>query len=127
MIVYLSGGMSTGNNWQDVVKKQCSRFNFVDPRTHGLLNPKEYTEWDLNGVEKSDIVFAFMDKDNPSGFGLSLEVGYAKGLNKIIIMSDEQFKPSMKIVRCCADYLYDNLNDGINKLNEIYKQLRRTT
>jgi hypothetical protein len=25
----------------------------------------------------------------------------------------------MVIVRCCADYLFDNLEDGIKKLNEI--------
>jgi hypothetical protein len=124
MKVYLSGGMSTGDNWQDKVIKQCSQFKFIDPRNHKLSNPKEYTEWDLLGVYNADIVFAYMDKDNPSGYGLTLEIGYGKGLNKIIIMVDEQNKSNMEIVRCCADFLYDNLKDGIDKLNESALYLR---
>jgi len=122
MKVYLSGGMTTGNNWQDKVMQQCPQFNFIDPRSHKLSDPKEYIDWDLSGIEQCDILFAYMSKDNPSGYGLSLEVGYAKAIyGKIIIMVDELNKDSMAIVRCCADELCDNLDYGIEQLNEIYE------
>jgi nucleoside 2-deoxyribosyltransferase len=125
MIVYLSGGLSTGNNWQDIVKQNSPGYRFIDPRTYQFnesgekLTSEEYTKKDLANIRLSDCIFAYMDKNNPSGYGLSLEVGYAKALGKKIIMVDEMNKNYMEIVRCCADYLFDNLEDGIKKLNEL--------
>ena len=64
-----------------------------------------------------------MEESNPSGIGLSLEVGFAKALGLTIILVDEKskndsvFKNKFKIVRESATIVYDNIDDGIAYLN----------
>ncbi len=124
--IYLAGGMND-SNWQKEVidsfkevnkKNEKGEFVFYNPREHMLTESREYTIWDLFYVRKCDILFAYMQKENPSGFGLTLEVGYAKALDKPIILVDEKsedpiFKKHFKIVRESASLVFNNLNDGI--------------
>lgn len=80
MKIYLAGGMRSG--WQDALIAACPEVEFIDPRSHGLTEPAAYTAWDLDGVRRCDLLLAYMEPDNPSLYGLSLEVGYAHGLGK---------------------------------------------
>jgi nucleoside 2-deoxyribosyltransferase len=124
--IYLAGGINV-SNWQKKVITTTNKngFVFFNPREHSLLNSKEYTIWDLFYVKNCDVVFAYMQKDNPSGFGLTLEVGYAKALNKLIILVDEKslfekdFSEKFRIVRESASIVFDNLSDGINFLKKL--------
>ena len=124
--VYLAGGMNQ-SNWQEEVTNAVGKkgFVFYNPREHSLTDSKEYTFWDLFYVKQSDILFAYMEKDNPSGIGLTLEVGYARAMDKSIILvdersaNDETFKERFKIVRESSTVVFDNLNDGINFLKKI--------
>jgi len=81
--------------------------------------------WDLFYVEKCDILFAYMQEDNPSGFGLTLEIGFARALHKPIILVDEKsnndktFERYFKIVRESASIVFEDINDGINFLKKI--------
>jgi len=87
MKIYLAGGMRTA--WQDeVIARLPSGHTIFDPRTHGLTEPSDYTRWDLDRVAESDILVAGMGAENPSGFGLSVEVGYAHALGKPVIFYD---------------------------------------
>jgi nucleoside 2-deoxyribosyltransferase len=120
--VYLAGGMSS--NWQSkVINSFDSKFIFFNPQKHNLDISSEYTTWDLFFVRRCDIVFACMEENNPSGIGLSLEVGFAKALGLTIILVDErsnhdaEFKNKFKIVRESATIVYDNIEDGITYLN----------
>lgn len=119
--IYLAGGMNSG--WQEVIIERFKTdFIFYNPAKHKLLKPSEYTAWDLHYVKNSDIVFAFMEKENPSGFGLTLEVGYAKALNKTIILVDEKsesdkyFEDFFKIVHESSSVVFDNLGDALEYL-----------
>ena len=124
--VFLSGGMKA-SDWQKKVIKEINSkdFIFFNPREHNLNDPKEYTAWDLFYVKECDILFAFMSSDNPSGFGLTLEVGYAKGLNKLIILIDEKssvddkFASNFKIVRESSTVTFENLKQGVEFLKNI--------
>lgn len=136
--VYLAGGLNDFD-WQNKVissikdenkpnKKEINdnkRFVFYNPREHMLTNSREYTIWDLFYVQKCDILFAYMQKENPSGFGLTLEVGYARALDKPIILvdeksvDDENFKKYFKIVRESSSIVFNNLEDGIKFLNNL--------
>ena len=60
----------------------------LDPNSHKLTDEKSYTEWDLNAIRECNCVVAFMDSSNPSGYGMSLEIGYAHGLGKTVIYLD---------------------------------------
>ena len=119
--VYLAGGFHSG--WQESVIEECSnRFVFFDPRVHSLGGSKEYTSWDLHHVSQCDILFAFMEPTNPSGFGLSLEVGFARALNKTIILvdgkssSNQEFGNYFKMIRESSNVVFDELIEGIEYL-----------
>jgi len=88
-IVYLAGGMRSG--WQDKVIEACPKYvTFLDPRSHGLQEAEHYTEWDLDAIRSCNILFGYLEKDNPAGHNLALEIGYAYALKKIIIFVDEK-------------------------------------
>lgn len=124
--VFLSGGMKS-LDWQNKVINEINSqdFIFFNPREHNLNTPEQYTAWDLFYVKECNILFAYMSSDNPSGFGLTLEVGYAKGLDKLIILIDEKssidekFGSNFKIVRESSTITFDNLNDGIKFLKNM--------
>ena len=88
MKVYLAGDMKSG--WQDRLMRECTvPHEWLDPRSHGLESPWEYSKWDLDAIDACDVLVAHMHPGNPSGLGMSLEVGYAHGVGKPIIFWDE--------------------------------------
>lgn len=116
MIIYLSGGMSS--NWREIVMESTNHI-FLNPLDHKLQESSQYAIWDLLAIKQCDVLFAYMERNNPSGYGLSLETGYAKALGKTIILVDEKRDPKMAIVRCCADVLVSDLYDGISVLRSL--------
>lgn len=119
--IYLAGGMAS--NWQSyVINELADTFIVFNPIDHLLNSPIEYTNWDLFFVNKSDILFAYMEKDNPSGIGLSLEVGFAKALGKTVILIDEkskndsEFEKKFAIVRESATIVFNDLDNGLKYL-----------
>jgi len=62
-----------------------------------------------------------MEKDNPSGIGLSAEIGYAKALNKTIIFVNESESKYFKFVEELSDVVYNNLKDGVDFLAKCLK------
>jgi len=121
MRVYLSGGMRSG--WQDKVKAAVSGIEWIDPREHGLELPALYAVWDLTGVRLADVVFAYIEDDNPSGIGLALELGYAKGLGKITILVGGHDDKRMAIVGCAADVWVAPLSQGIALLQSLSRMM----
>jgi nucleoside 2-deoxyribosyltransferase len=121
LAVYLAGGMKSG--WQDRVIAAHPEMRFLDPRSHGLTTEEEYTEWDLQAIRLSDVVLAYMDTGNPSGFGLSLEVGYANALGKRILYVCEDASPRQKyfgMVRACSDRVLASLDEAIALLGGVW-------
>ncbi len=122
MKVYLAGGFKT--NWQKCIIDEFKNLNitFYNPKEHNLKDPLEYTTWDTHFVKQCDVIFCYMEKTNPSGYGLSFEVGLAKALNKTIILvdekseSDEIFARYFKIIKHSSSITFNNLEDGIEYL-----------
>lgn len=133
-IVYLAGGMKTG--WQKKVKAEVYHSAiFIDPMdgiSQGNESELQYTQFDLKGVISADIIFAYMEKTNPSGAGLATEVGLALGLGKHIIYVEDAGCPLSRyfgMVRTIADevymedsFYYTALQKGIAALNEKIQQ-----
>lgn len=90
--IYLAGGLKS--NWQDRAAEFLSGCELLDPRTwqetglSGYSHAVKYTESDLSAIRACDVLVAYMDSTNPSGFGLCIEIGYAKALGKTIIFVD---------------------------------------
>lgn len=119
--VFLSGGFRS--NWQsDVITKLDNKFIFFNPREHGLEHSDFYTIWDIHFVKECDILFAYMEASNPSGYGLAFELGVAYSLNKTIILVDERskgepdFAKYFKILYKPSGVVVDNLKAGIEYL-----------
>jgi nucleoside 2-deoxyribosyltransferase len=120
MNIYLAGGFHSG--WQDKVKSSVDA-NYYDPR---LKEPKtnslnEIATWDFYKIKQADIIFANMEKTNPSGFGLAVEIGFAKGLNKTVILVLEKNHETQKdryleFLMKAADITYETLDEAINFL-----------
>lgn len=121
--VYLSGGHRSG--WQEVLINDIERFDFINPSKNGLSDARLYKSWDLYSVRNCEIIFAYFEATNPSGYGLALEVGYGAALGKHIIMVDEKSKKDeglanyLKIVREASDVVFDSLEDGVDYLKSL--------
>lgn len=117
--VYLSGGMHS--EWREFVKDSVPRLAYIDPCEHSLDKPGEYTAWDLFGVRQCDILLAYMEKDNPSGIGLALELGMAKALGKLTILIDDRDDRYTAILQYAAELTFDYLADAIGFLARLPK------
>lgn len=121
--VYLAGGFH--GDWQTQVKEGLLEdFTFFDPKEHQIQDKTQYTQWDLHHISKADILFGYMSKTNPSGFGLALEIGYAKALNKLVILVDEKsakdelFSKYFGIAHKASSVTFHNLQEGIDYLKK---------
>lgn len=87
MNIYLAGGFVSG--WQDSVKECVKHFEhveFFDPREHKLHDSRDYTKRDLKAIDECDMVFAYMEADNPGWPNLAFELGYAHHAGKKIVL-----------------------------------------
>jgi nucleoside 2-deoxyribosyltransferase len=113
--VYLAGGFS---GWREKVK-ELTNVEFFDPKLKPDNTWQEYGTWDLHYIKQCDILFGYMGKDNPSGYGLSVEIGYAKALNKTIILvleSGHEKDKYLQFLKITADIVYETLDEGIEFL-----------
>lgn len=100
------------------MKASFPDLRFADASKHGLVEERSYTVWDLEAIERAHWVFAYLEKDNPGGYALSLEVGYARALGKRIILVDEKSPTDPKLadllgmVRACAHVSFETLEQG---------------
>ena len=117
--IYLSGGHRS--KWRDKVT-QLNFGEYIDPSDNGLKNPLEYTAWDFAAIDRSDLVFAYMEATNPIGLGLAVEIGYAAAKGKYIILVDEKSKTddeynrAFAIVRASSDSVFTSMDEGVNSL-----------
>ena len=120
MIVYLAGGMRTP--WRDEVRNFLTwkDITYLDPCDHHLSDSAQYTIWDLAAIDRCDVLFGYMEPDNPGGQGLALEIGYARARGKIVILADRSDNKYMRIVRTASSVWFDNLYIAIDYLKTLY-------
>jgi len=96
LTIYLAGGLKGG--WRDVqvellrkiARERDVQLTVLDPRAwqDECSTPELYTIRDLEAVRACDVLLFTMGPSNPSGYGLSVEVGYAAALGKRIVFLD---------------------------------------
>lgn len=120
--VYLAGGIRS--NWQEKVIEANPKLEFYNPRTKEVdrtLTLPEFGTWDLHYIKKCDLVFAYMEKTNPSGIGMSVEMGFAHGLGKTVVLvlepGNEKIKDSyLQFMKKAADIVFEDLDKAIEYL-----------
>lgn len=118
--VYLAGGMHS--DWQERVKQACPNHRYIDPCCRNgmrLTEPAEYTAWDLAAVAQADIIFAYMEVDNPSGIGMACEAAYGKALGKLVVFVNEHESKYLRFVDELADVSFTRFLDGLHFLSSI--------
>jgi len=126
--IFLSGSLFL-EDWQSKAISELGNDNFLflNPRRHGLSDSFEYTQCDLFYLDLCDIFLGYMQKENPSGFGLSFELGYAVAKGKLTILvdekslSDSEFKKKFEIVREACILLFENIDGAIDYIKNIDK------
>jgi len=119
--VYLAGGLDSG--WQKTVQKACPALNCISPLDNEEVKPtlEEFGAWDLHHVKQADIVFTYIERDNPSCIGAAIETGFAagQGTTVIVVLEPEHkhFKDRyLEFYKKVADVTYSTLFDGIEYL-----------
>lgn len=121
MKVYLAGGFR--GDWQERVVTYCHNLEFFNPKEKEKernLTLSEYGTWDLHYIKKCDIVFAYFERTNPSGVGLSCEIGYAKALGKTVILCLETGNERDRynaFTKLMADIVFDDIDGAIEYLS----------
>lgn len=113
MKVYIAGGI--GTNWQDKVMEAAPDDEYLDPRSHGLTDEKMYTQWDLAAIREADIVFAYLEADNPAGHNMAFELGFAHALGKPILFVNEsqKFDRYMGMLKAVSHTYFDSFDDAL--------------
>jgi nucleoside 2-deoxyribosyltransferase len=114
--VYLAGGLNS--NWQDAVIAACPGMEFENPRDNGTERLEEYGPLDFHRIKRSELVFAYLEADNPSGWGLATEVGYAYGLGKTVILVNEKADEAVRFISTAAHVTFGSLDEGVAFLRE---------
>ena len=91
--------------------------------TRKNLTPKEYEAWDKWAIRTADIIFVYSERTNP-GQGYIVELGYAKGLGKTVILVREFENKHMNdrylsFIDCMADYVCHNFDEGLEFLSRM--------
>ena len=115
--VYLAGDPKSG--WQTKVCKAIQDLQLLDPSKEDLADPKELTRWGLQAIRKSDVVLAYLEKEDQNGHALAFELGYAKALGKTILLVQEHGAEQdkyLQMVRQVADFCFDSLGEAVSYL-----------
>jgi len=75
--------------------------------------------WDLLGIDSCHVVFAYMERMNPSGIGLALEIGYARATGKVIILVNERLDKYFDMVRHSSTIYTDSFGRGVKLLKSL--------
>lgn len=126
MNVYLAGGMRSG--WQKKVKDAVAHHNYFDPRVKEMKKKptlEEYGTWDLHYIKMCDLVFAYMERTNPSGVGMACELGFAYGIGKTVILVLEnangfQNDRYLQFMKKVSNITFDNFDEGLAFLSSFH-------
>jgi nucleoside 2-deoxyribosyltransferase len=122
--IFLSGG--TRGTWQDRVKELLIGEEFFDPRTLRAESMRVIADIERDWLNRCDMLFFYLEADNPSGLGSAFEVGYCVANGIPVIFVDEKQTQHTEWIGMHCDQVFYDLNSGIRALEEFCKNNRRT-
>ena len=133
--IFLAGSIEMGKaeNWQERIEKEFEDISFDAT----LLNPRrldwdssweqsitnhyfvEQVEWELDALEKSDIIFMYFDPNTKSPISL-LELGLFACSGKLVVCCPDGFYRKGNVDIVCKKYkirsLYSNFDTAVSIL-----------
>lgn len=135
--VFLAGSIEVGvaERWQDVVISEFSEedITILNPRRASwdaswkqtIDNPifKEQVNWELEALEKSDMIIMYFDKNTKSPITL-LELGLFARSGKLIVCCPDGFWRKGNVDIVCERYEVQQVNDLAELINEVKKKVK---
>ncbi|WP_074408083.1 MULTISPECIES: nucleoside 2-deoxyribosyltransferase domain-containing protein [Aquimarina] len=135
--VFLAGSIESGvaQKWQDKVVEKLSEENvtLLNPRRSSwdasweqkLDNPvfKEQVLWELEALEKADMIIMYFDKKTKSPITL-LELGLYARSNKLVVCCPDGFWRKGNVDVVCEQYGVQKVNSLEELINEVKKKLK---
>lgn len=126
MKIYLAGGLR--DPWRKMVKVNASYpdVKYLDPNEHELNTPSQYTNIDLHMIDSSDLVFGYLEEENPGGYNTIFELGYAigKGIPIIFINEKSDWNKYVGMIKENSLFYTDWLEEGVLFLNRYLRIIR---
>jgi len=126
MKIYLAGGLR--DPWRKTVEIKANHPNikYLDPNKHELNIPSQYTNLDLHMIDNSDLVFGYLEEDNPGGYNTLFELGYAigKGIPIIFINEKPEWDKYVGMIKESSLFYTDIFEEGIGFLNRYLRIIR---
>ena len=126
MKIYLAGGLRSG--WRETVKMSANYpdVKYLDPNDHNLSIPSQYTNMDLHMIDNSDLVFGYLEGNNPGGYNTLFELGYAvgKGIPIIFISEKPDWDRYVGMVKQSSLFYTDIFEEGVMFLGKYLRIIR---
>ena len=126
MKIYLAGGLKGG--WRKTVKVNANYpdVKYLNPNEHELNIPSQYTNLDLNMIDHSDLVFGYLEENNPGGYNTIFELGYAIGKEIPIIFINEKpdWDKYIGMIKESSLFYTNWFEEGVGFLNKYLRIIR---
>jgi len=120
MKIYLAGGLR--NPWRKSVKINANYpdVKYLNPDEHELNIPSQYTNLDLHMIDNSDLIFGYLEEENPGGYNTIFELGYAigKGIPIIFINEKPDWDKYVGMIKESSLFYTDIFEEGIRFLRK---------
>lgn len=134
--IFLGGSIEMGKavNWQKALIERLrdEPITFINPRrddwdsswVQEITNPqfREQVEWELSGLEESDIIIMVFDPKTMSPISL-LELGLQSKSNKMVVMCPEGFWRKGNVDIVCEKYNIKQVKNIDELVEYIYEKL----
>jgi hypothetical protein len=134
--IFLGGSIEMGKavNWQKelIERLRDEPITFINPRrddwdsswVQEITNPqfREQVEWELSGLEESDIIIMVFDPKTMSPISL-LELGLQSKSNKMVVMCPEGFWRKGNVDIVCEKYNIKQVKNIDELVEYIYEKL----
>jgi hypothetical protein len=134
--IFLGGSIEMGKavNWQKALIERLrdEPITFINPRrddwdsswVQEITNPqfREQVEWELSGLEESDIIIMVFDPKTMSPISL-LELGLHSKSNKMVVMCPEGFWRKGNVDIVCEKYNIKQVKNIDELVEYIYEKL----
>ncbi|AXT56040.1 nucleoside 2-deoxyribosyltransferase domain-containing protein [Aquimarina sp. MMG015] len=135
--VFLAGSIEVGvaERWQDIVINELLEYDvtLLNPRRASwdaswkqtIDNPvfKEQVDWELEALEKAEMIIMYFDKNTKSPITL-LELGLFARSGKLIVCCPDEFWRKGNVAIVCERYEVKQVDSLEELINEVKKRVK---
>ena len=113
--IYLAGGWGKFRN----IVINDTNANWLNPET--MTNRENWFQMETESIKECDGLIAWFEKGNPSGFGMTFEMGMAYALGKpylLVIEDEEMLKYKFSMQSSGSEKTFSCWEDCLEYINE---------